>query len=228
MGKAGIIAAGAALWLALIQPAAAFDAVPVPGLLSDPDFFRAATCGAPPSGPCQMDPVRWPRPQLTLAVQPPGPDTGLIFRMLFSVTIDYAIAQINAAGAGLTLTRIAGPKADIRVSLTDVPEGSAMPDIPGLSSPGIMGVGYTTLWWTPDHEITEASVLISASITPNDIISVVLEELFQATGPLFDIDSPAYEGVSILSQTSNATVSIAGQDARLLRWLYPPQPTEAP
>jgi hypothetical protein len=54
--------------------------------------------------------------------------------------------------------------------------------------------------------------------------SVVLEEVFQTLGPRFDIEGAAYEGVSILSQTSNATTRIIGQDARLLRWLYPLRP----
>nr|WP_240335448.1 DUF2927 domain-containing protein [Pseudotabrizicola algicola] len=87
-----------------------------------------------------------------------------------------------------------------------------------------MGVGYATVWSTPDNRITEASILISAQISPADIVSVVLEEIYQSTGPLFDIDSPAYEGVSILSQNANSTVTIAGQDAALLRHLYPPEP----
>ena len=39
----------------------------------------------------------------------------------------------------------------------------------------------------------------------------------------FDIEGKAYEGLSILSQTSNQTTAIRGQDARLLRWLYPPE-----
>lgn len=215
---------GAALCLSLAGPIRASDVVWVDGLLSDTDFFRAATCGAPPSGACRHPGVTWPKRDLTLAILPSPSQTGLIFRLLLATTVDYAIAQINAAGSGLTITRVAGPVADIRLSVTDLPEGSQVPDVPGMSIAGTMGVGYATVWWTPEHQITDASILISAAITPNDIVSVVLEEIFQTTGPLFDIDSPAYEGVSILSQSSNATVTIAGQDARLLRHLYPPEP----
>ncbi|TGD65127.1 hypothetical protein EYC08_08570 [Tabrizicola sp. WMC-M-20] len=214
----------AALMLCLAGMARAFDGVPVDGLLPDADFFRTATCGAEPGQDCQHPPVTWAKRNLTLAVIPSDAESGLLFRMLLSASVDYAIAQINGAGSGLTITRIAGPEADIRLSLTDATDGSQVVDVPGVSGAGVMGVGYATLWWTPEHKITEASILISTAITPGEIVSVVLEEIFQTTGPLFDIDSTAYEGVSILSQTSNATVTIAGQDARLLRHLYPPEP----
>jgi hypothetical protein len=202
----------------------AFDAVHVDSILPDEAFFRAATCGALPGKPCAAPAVIWPRTGLTLTVIPPPPEKGLIFRLLLSLSVDYAIDRINAAGSGLTITRSTDPAADIRLSVTDAVDGTRMPDEPGLSGSGVMGVGYTTVWSGTDNRISDASILISASISPTEIVSVVLEEIFQATGPLFDIDGPAYEGVSILSQNSNATVTIAGQDARLLRWLYPPEP----
>lgn len=212
------------LCLTLAPPARAFDAVAVDGILPDAAFFRAASCGAPPEGDCVHPVVTWPKTELTLTILPPQVETGLIFRLLLATTVDYALVQINGAGAGLTIRRVPGPDADIRLTVTDAQEGDVMEEVPGLSGPGVMGVGYATLWWTQDNKITDASILISSQITPNDIVSVVLEEIFQTTGPLFDIDSPAYEEVSILSQTSNATVTIAGQDARLLRYLYPPEP----
>ncbi|MFN3723601.1 MAG: hypothetical protein ACK4VZ_11185 [Paracoccaceae bacterium] len=215
---------GLIAFVALAGTGRAFDAVPVDGLLPDNDFFRASTCGAAPEGLCKGPVLTWPKRDLTLAIVPTEVGTGLIFGMLLSATVDYALLQINRAGSGLTITRIAGPGADIRLRLTDAAEGSTLPDVHGLSGPGEMGVGFTTVWSTRDHQITDASILISSTITPHDIVSVVLEEIFQATGPVFDIDSAAYEGVSILSQTSNATVTIAGQDARLLRHLYPPEP----
>ncbi|MFN3845376.1 MAG: hypothetical protein ACK4RZ_06080 [Paracoccaceae bacterium] len=207
-----------------VSSAAAFDAVVVTGLLSDEEFIRAATCGAAPGQDCVQAPVLWPQSNLTLTILPSDIRVGAFMPLLLSTSVDYALQQINAAGSGLTITRVAGPEADIRLTLTEAEEGSQMPDAPGVSAPGVMGVGYTTLWWDDARQITDASILISHRIKPTEIVSVVLEEIFQATGPLFDIDSPAYEGVSILSQRSNATVSIAGQDAQLLRHLYPPQP----
>ncbi|NEX45560.1 DUF2927 domain-containing protein [Pseudotabrizicola algicola] len=216
-------------WLAaclslMAAPSLASDGVKVDGLLPDADFFRAATCGAAPGEPCRQEPLLWPKTALTLAVLPSDVETGRFIPLLLSVSVDYALLQMNRAGSGLTITRVDGPEADIRLRLTDAAEGSLMPDVPGFSAPGEMGVGYATVWSTPDNRITEASILISAQISPADIVSVVLEEIYQSTGPLFDIDSPAYEGVSILSQNANSTVTIAGQDAALLRHLYPPEP----
>lgn len=213
-----------ALLLCIAGAAQAFDGVPVEGILPDADFFRAATCGAAPGQACRHPPVTWPKRSLTLAVVPSEAEAGLLFKMLLSASVDHAIARINGAGSALTITRIAGPDADIRLSLTDAAYGSPVTELPGVSGTGVMGVGYATLWYTPDHQITEAAILISTAITPGEIVSVVLEEIFQTTGPLFDIEGAAYEGVSILSQSSNATVTIAGQDARLLRHLYPPEP----
>lgn len=207
----------------LSAPSLAEYGVAVTGLLPDQAFFTAATCGTPQPEDCHETPPRWPRTDLTLAVLPDDLPTSRIFDRLLSVTVDYALLQINSAGSALRITRVAGPKADITLRRTDLPEGAPLPDQPGLTAAGIMGVGYTSLWWDDQRRITDASILISANIAPADVVSVVLEEVFQATGPLFDIEGPAYEGVSILSQSSNATVTIAGQDARLLRWLYPPQ-----
>lgn len=209
---------------ALAVQAHASDGVQVAGLLSDADFFRAATCGAAPGEPCQQDAIRWPKTELTLAVLPPEVDTGRFIPLLLSVSVDYALRQINRTGANLRITRVYDADADIRVALTDATEGTVMPDQPGISAPGEMGVGYASVWSTPDNQITEASILISSQIRATEMVSVVLEEIFQTTGPLFDIDSPAYEGVSILSQNANSTVTIAGQDAALLRHLYPPEP----
>lgn len=214
----------AACLCGVAMQANASDGVLVDGLLSDADFFRAATCGAAPGQPCQQDPLRWPKTALTLTVLPSDVETGRFIPLLLSVSVDYALLQINRAESGLTISRIYDPEADIRLTLTDATEGTQMPDLPGISAPGEMGVGYASVWSTPDNRITEASILISAQITPADMVSVVLEEIFQTTGPLFDIDSPAYEGVSILSQNANSTVTIAGQDAALLRHLYPPEP----
>ncbi|WP_147335747.1 hypothetical protein [Pseudotabrizicola alkalilacus] len=222
--RSTIRAAFAVALLCLAAPALAEDGVRVDSLLPDADFFRAATCGAPPGGDCQQDPMLWQKTDLTLTVLPSDVKTGRFMPMLLSVSVDYALMQINRAGSGLTITRVEGPEADIRLTLTDAVEGDVMDEVPGLTAPGVMGVGYASVWWTEETGITEASILISAAIKPTEIVSVVLEEIFQATGPLFDIDSPAYEGVSILSQNSNATVTIADQDARLLRHLYPPEP----
>lgn len=200
-----------------------WDGVAVDGLLSDTDFYRLATCGAPPGGACRAAVLRWDKPLLTVRIDqgsdpvPPGFEARLKGALL------HAVDQINAAGSGLSLTYTDGPRADITVRPTGLTEGAVLTERPGFSGAGIMGVGYMTVWSDTNDIIQEAVILISTSITQADLGSVMLEEVTQSLGFLFDIDGRAYEGVSILSQSSNATLTIDGQDATLLRLHYPPR-----
>lgn len=212
-----------ALLLATAAAAEESDGIATDRLLSDREFFRLATCGAPPGGECTGPVLRWPKRLVTLALLPGEMDLPEGFADNLDQAVDAAITQINRTGAGIRIRRVEGPKADIRVIPTALRDGDRLEDVPGISAAGIMGVGYMTYWWNRRKEITEASVLISTAIIPGDMRSVVLEEVFQTLGPRFDIEGKVYEGVSILSQTSNETTVIRGQDARLLRWLYPPQ-----
>jgi hypothetical protein len=199
------------------------DGVSSTGRLSDEDFFRLVTCGAKPGGPCRGDSPRWAKRRLSLTLAlgdeplPPGFETRL------KAAIDHAITQINGAGARITVVSTDRRTADITIRPTALTEGAKLKEVPGFSAAGIMGVGYMSLWWDDRERITEAVILISTSITDNDLQSVMLEEITQSLGALYDIENPAYEGVSILSQNSNATTTIQGQDAALLRWLYPPK-----
>jgi hypothetical protein len=84
-----------------------------------------------------------------------------------------------------------------------------------------IGVGFMWLWWNERGEITEASVLIAEDIAIEDLRSVMLEELFQTLGFIYDVENRYYEGRSILSQDSNATTTLIGQDRKALRRLYP-------
>ena len=199
------------------------DGVAAEGILSDLDFFRLVSCGATPGGACKSPVLRWAKPDLRLTLRrgkDPAP-TG--FETKLHAASDPAIAAINGAGAGIRLQRTNGPFADITIIPTDLVEGTVMTEVAGFSGPGVMGVGYMTLWSDEADRITSAVILISTSISDADLPSVMLEEITQALGPLYDIENPAYDGVSILSQESNLTTTIAGQDAALLRWLYPPR-----
>ena len=198
-----------------------FDGVAAPDLLSDEDFFRLATCGARPGDACAGPVIRWPGDKVTLSLLPAEVPPPAGFTAALDKALAAAIAEINAVGAGMSIRRVDGARADIRVMPTALVEGTVMDDDPGISAAGVMGVGYMSYWWNDRSQITAATVLISTAITDQDLQSVVLEELFQTLGPRFDIEGAAYEGVSILSQSSNATEVIEGQDARLLRWLYP-------
>jgi hypothetical protein len=198
------------------------DGVAVESLLSDADLYRLVTCGAAPGDACQGPALRWSRSDLTLRIAradfptPPG------FEDRLRDAATRAIDQINGAGAGIRIRLTDGETADISIHPTRIAEGTLLEEVPGYSGVGVMGVGYMTVWSDEADAITEAAILISTTITDEDLPSVMLEEVTQSLGFLYDIDGPAYEGVSILSQTSNATVTIEGQDARLLRLHYPP------
>lgn len=216
-----LVLLSATLWTQKVE-AQETDGIAVEGLLSDKDFFHLASCGAAPGGACRDPVVRWPKRELTISLLPSDLPPPAGFNHRLSRAIDRAIDEINAVEAGIHLRRVPQSWADIRVSPSDIPEGEVLEDVPGFTASGVMGVGYVSYWWNDQAEITTASILISTTILDSDLQSVMLEELFQALGPRFDVESPAYEGVSILSQSSNETLTIAGQDARLLLWLYPP------
>ncbi|WP_309668268.1 DUF2927 domain-containing protein [Tabrizicola sp.] len=199
------------------------DGIVSQGLLSDIEFFRLVTCGAVPGGPCKGPVQRWGKRMLRIALVAGTDPVPEAFEARLLAAIDPALDQINGTKAGITILRSNSPDADIKVIPTALPEGSVLTEVPGFSGPGVMGVGYMTVWSDDANQINEAVILISTTITDQDLPSVMLEEITQSLGPLFDIENPAYEGVSILSQTSNLTTTIAGQDAALLRWIYPPQ-----
>lgn len=199
----------------------ATDGVAAGGILSDDDFFRLVTCGARPGGPCRGEAPRWGKRKITLAVADDDEPLPEGFEARLDKAINHALAQINGAGAGIRIVRTNARSADITVHATHLTEGTRLGEVPGFSTSGTMGVGYMTLWWGDNLKIDEASVLISTRISRQDMTSVVLEEITQSLGLLYDIDGRAYHGVSILSQTSNATTTIEGQDAMALRRLYP-------
>jgi Protein of unknown function (DUF2927) len=198
------------------------DGVAAPGILSDQDLYRLATCGAPPGGKCRGAVQRWNQREVTVTIALGDDPVPPRFETRLQKALTRAIAQINGAGAGLQLRFTPDAKADITIRPTDLPEGTVLTEKPGFSGAGVMGVGYMTVWSNDDNAIVEAVILISTEITQSDLPSVMLEEVTQSLGFLYDIDGPAYEGVSILSQTSNATVTIKGQDRALLRMHYPP------
>ncbi len=219
MTKAGFLGVAVAL---LAAPLWASDGVPSVGKLSDRDFFRLATCGAPPGGDCDGPVVKWDKRKVTVGLAPAHRRYPAGLARNVSAELDRAIAQINAAGAGLRLVRNDGLQSpDIIVSLPALSEGEPTRNIPRIPNGQAVGVGFMWLWWDDNARITEASMLIAEDISDEDLPSVVLEELFQCLGFLYDIENPYYEGRSIISQDSNATTTISGQDRKALRQLYP-------
>ena len=208
--------------LCLSVPAAASDGVASEGRLSNDELYRLTACGAPPGGPCQGPLVRWDQPTVTVSMPPAddGMDPGLADQI--DTALDQAIATLNKAHAGIRLRRSApSMPSDIVVYRIGLKEGDRTSGIPGMTDGLEIGVGYMQINWDDALRITDGTIVIAADIAPQDVRSVVLEELTQSLGFLYDIENTYYEGVSIFSQDSNETISITGQDRAVLRLHYP-------
>ena len=211
-------------WLiaGMSPPAAASDGVASDGKLSNTDLYNLTACGAVPGGPCQGPIVRWDQPIVSVAMPPADPAMEADLALQIDVASNKAIANLNKARAGIRLQRsISGKSSDITVYRIGLKEGERTRGIPGMTDGLEIGVGYMQIDWDDALRITDGTIIIAADIAPEDVASVVLEELTQSLGFLYDIENPYYEGVSIFSQDSNETVSITGQDRAILRLHYP-------
>jgi hypothetical protein len=203
--------------------AAAQEFIAVPGLVSDEDFYRLVACAAPPGGTCAKPMIRWPemqRQQLRVGIADIAPSFPGYKLDLVDRAIDAAIAEINATGADVHLTRVYEGAVDIPLYLVPTPQGAritgtSIAELDG-SEMAIARVALRSRGGT----ILSAAIAISQDIRRREIASVVLEELTQALGLPTDIDSPAYSR-SIFSEADNATVWLRGQDAAALRRHYP-------
>ena len=211
-----------ALGLCIALPAAASDGVASTGKLGTVEFYRLIACGAKPGGDCQGPFVRWSKRIVSVGIPPADPamDAGLASQI--DVALDRAISTLNAARFGLRLQRATAQAVpDIVVHRVGLKEGDRTKDLAGMSDGLEIGVGYMQINWDDNLHITDGAIVIAADIAPEDVRSVMLEELTQSLGFLYDIENPYYEGVSIFSQDSNATIEIAGQDRAILRLHYP-------
>lgn len=200
------------------------DFVSVNGRLSDLDFYHLATCGARPDGDCEGPYVRWRAGTLSVAILEPEPGFPKAKAKQLSRALDRAIAEINGVGSGIRLARrdqFAG-RAQIVVTPTALVTGDRTKALTNVAAGAQMGVGYMSIYWNTNGRIMRGGIAIAADIGSEEMDSVVLEELFQTLGFIHDIDSPSYEGVSILSESSNQTTRIKGQDRKTLLMHYPP------
>jgi hypothetical protein len=217
-----------ALMACFAAPAAGADYVDASGKLSDEDFYRLVACGAPPGGRCQQILTKWSssdRRNLTVSVLLADPDFPQAKQKQILRDLDRAIAEINGSGAGIHLRRTDKTRGDIRVYLVAAPVNSV---IRGTGNPTLDG-GYieaaltSIIWQTDSGRMESASIAISRGIFPGDIRSVVLEELTQSLGLIFDIRDTYYNSRSIFSEDSNSVTRISGQDEMVLRTHYPPK-----
>ncbi len=197
------------------------------GRMSDSDFYKAVSCGAVPGWGCRSTPVRWPhdrarRLSVSVAMKDEGYPAATAARI--SAAIDHAIRQINGAGADVRLRRHGDEKpADIAVRLFGVPEGrtargSGIADLEGRS----MTAGYVSVDYDAGHTIRRGRILLAADIGERNVESIVLEELTQSLGLLFDIDDTAYRSTSVFAERGDDVTDLSGQDADALRRHYPP------
>jgi hypothetical protein len=217
-----IVAAGIFAFAGISPPASASDGIASEGKLSDSDFYRAATCGALPNSACRTGPVRWNKSEISVALWPDMAGFSSENTQILDRSLNHAIRQINAANTSVTLRRDdRAVSADILVQTTKLREGQKSAKMIRAPDGQTLGVGYSWLKWNSKREISEATVVITSDIDTNDIPSVVLEELTQSLGFLYDIDNKYYVGKSVLAQDGNLTTIIDQQDKMLLEQHYP-------
>lgn len=219
------------IWVALVAmmlaPAAGAETlVRLNAPVSDAEFHRAVACAAKPGGPCRAELVRWgrrTRTDLRVALLPADPGYPAERSGLVVDALEAAIRQINGAGAGLKLRRVAPDmRPHILVTRSALKEGERTRGVPNFPDGDRIGVGRFQIWWNDDRVLQRAGILISSDINPNDIRSVMLEELVQSLGLWHDIEGAGYAGRSIFDENSNAIETLTGQDLAILRLHYPP------
>ncbi len=222
--KLGVLAFLCCLGSAL----AAQDYVSVPDeALEDEAFYRLVACAAEPRQGCKKPIVRWSNkdaPHLTLRIVSVSPQYPNQSHSKIHDALDHAIAQINAAGTVVQITRVpARETPDIAVHLVAQTEGEVLrsppdPDIAGLTLPS----GYVHVWWDEKTRLTRALILFSSDIPFEEIYSIALEELLQSTGLVTDIKSDYYVDKSIFSEDGpNEIETLQGQDLFALQRHYP-------
>ena len=206
--------------------ALAQEAIHTDSALSDDDFYRLVSCAAPVAGACQKIPVRWSPADandISVGLVKVAPDYPEYLRDIADAAMDTAIADINAAGSNLHLTRSEiGRKPDISVYLLAVHKGNkvtgtGLDPLDGSS----IDAAKTQIWWRADHSLIEAAIVLTIDVQPRDLPSIMLEEVTQSLGFLTDIDGDYYQSRSIFSETSNQLTRLGPQDIMALKRHYP-------
>ncbi len=196
--------------------------------LSDADFYKAVACGAPPGQRCALDYVRWPEAaarNLVVKVAATEPRFAREHGNAGTKALQDAIDEINGTGAGLRLRRAGSDEpSQIDVWFTDLGQGDpiALPG-QGLPQGDKMEGARVYIWWNDAKDIDRAVIILSHDLLPEEMSSVMLEELTQSLGFLTDLEGTAYAENSIFSETSNAISRLRGQDRMVLRRHYPPR-----
>ncbi len=133
-----------------------------------------------------------------------------------------ALQHRKRAPINLSLEQVpSGQEADIRIYFVDT-DGTAPISGTGLRDvDGQTVKGARVLVWAKDGFISRSTIIFGTRLHIRSYESAMLEELTQALGLLTDIRNPAYDGVSIFSQDSNASKTLGPQDLAALMRHYP-------
>ena len=197
--------------------------------LSDTDFYRLVSCAAPLGGDCQKDLVRWsPADAQDISIGIVQVEVGYpeVAAQLAISALNSAIKQLNATGANLHVTLSNNTlNPDIGIHLLTIVEGDAIRNT-GLNplDGEIIEAAKTQLWWRDDLTLIEGAIVFGKDINPEDLPSIMLEEVTQSMGLLTDIGGPFYQTRSIFSESSNQLTTLGEQDVMALRRHYPKSP----
>jgi hypothetical protein len=204
--------------------AALAEHIPVSGPIDDEAFYRLVACAAPPGGECQKPFVRWPYERalgITVGITRIDDTIGQERAAGAQAALVHAIDQINRSGARVWLRNTAD-RPDIQVLLLDIPKRSV------LSGTGVDGLdgnridaAHVHVWWNGRREITRGAIVISNGVARNEMMSTMLEEVYQALGLMTDIDHPYYSRTSIVAQVGTTQTTPGRQDLMALRRHYP-------
>jgi hypothetical protein len=222
--------AGITLFTALAGTTFAKDHTLSNGRLSNDQFYRAVSCLAPIDKPCQSQRLRWPTDiskKLTVGLVQVQKGTTALQEQTVRDAIKEAVEIINDAGANVKLHYITGFRAKrttIRVHIV-TPQGpkyliagTRFKDLNGLTAQNAR-----TVILGGNGKILRTGVTISNTLkNPTQIRAIVLEELVQSLGLMWDIDNPYYNDTSIFSQFGpDNLMKIEGQDKAALQRHYP-------
>jgi hypothetical protein len=209
--------------------AAAQEFITTDAPLSDTDFYRLVSCAAPLGGDCQKELVRWsPADAQDVSIGIVQVEDGYpaYVVQLASDALNSAISELNAVDANLHITLSDNSiRPDIGIHLLTIVEGDAIRNT-GLDplDGETIEAAKAQLWWRNDLSLIEGAIVFGKDISPDDLQSIMLEEVTQSMGLLTDIGGPYYQTRSIFSESSNQLTALGPQDVMALRRHYPKSP----
>lgn len=192
--------------------------------LADEDFFKAVTCGAPVGGPCEGPAAKWPKraaSDLTIKIVTTSDaikNSGRIRK-----AVEKAVAELNSVTSGLNLSILDEDdkrKPKIRLLISDLQMGDTITGSGSDLDGSQIEAAAFNVEWDSQHRITKATIVLTQNLPNADLPSIVLEEIAQTLGPIYDIRGKYYNTRSIFSQDGNSVTKLGPQDRYVLKRLY--------